>query len=118
MELFPDLPLTMLLKVYFAYQSIPLAQQGGNEIESKKSVENDSDVMLVSASSQPTALFLMPPCRMHFQHSPTPSLHLEYQPKSMLGRSDYQNAIKVAESGLELVRRVEIDNGKKLTRYG
>jgi len=33
-----------------------------------------------------------------------------------LQEEDYQNAIRLAESGLELVHRSEVDNAKKLTQ--
>ncbi|OJT10137.1 Superkiller protein 3 [Trametes pubescens] len=97
-ELFPASPLEKLLRAYFEYMAIPLDDDG--EDEKGAAPEPDPEVdhveIMIEAFAELGDSLLA--------HHIVAQLYEQ--------DSDYENAIKVSESGLELVRRAELNWGR------
>jgi len=119
-KLFPLHPLTKLLKGYFAHISEPLPMEDGNENDSNSlstQLDEDSfDMVLVRILSLPA--YFYPHASIDqdgFTALPGSIFAHRIVAELYLLEEDYQNAIRMSESGLELVRRSETDNATKLT---
>ncbi|KAJ7782973.1 TPR-like protein [Mycena metata] len=107
-DLFPTLPLTSLLKAYFMYMDIPLADVNEeDEDETANPPEEQAgdpfDSMLDAYPSISESI-----------------LATQIIAEVYLHECDYQNAIVVAENGLTLISRAEAERGKSFpnTRLG
>ncbi|KAG6908388.1 hypothetical protein DXG01_004817 [Tephrocybe rancida] len=87
-ELFPSSPTSSLLKGYFSYMNIPLSD--GDE-------ESDADGSLNAFAAVPNS-----------------NIANRVLAELYVTELDYENAIKVAESGLELLNRLEKSTGRRL----
>jgi superkiller protein 3 len=121
--LFLGKPLSTLLKGYFRYMGLGLSnreeeegeadgEEGEEDVVDMEDTEEDPfDTIIVSKSPH-----LIPPSSLiHPQNAfpSTPSSILAHRilASVYLLEADYANAITVAERGLELVSRFEVDNG-------
>lgn len=119
-ELFPASHLEKLLRAYFEYMAIPPDDDSEDEKGAAPEPDPEVDhveVMIVRSSS------------MHKTHISDVSLQEAFAElgDSLLAHrivaqlyeqdSDYENAIKVSESGLELVRRAELNWGRPFKQY-
>ncbi|OAX37205.1 superkiller protein 3 [Rhizopogon vinicolor AM-OR11-026] len=94
-ELFPKTPLALMLKGYIAYDRIAVSDEDSIE---ELTVEGDPyDIILDAFSALPD----LPLANMI-----TAQVHLQ--------ELEYTNAIRVAESGLELVRKYESNTAREL----
>ncbi|KAJ6558576.1 superkiller protein 3 [Mycena vulgaris] len=100
-DLFPSLPLTTLLKAYFLYMNIPLAEADEDEDEDEmptppvEGMGDPFDTMLDAYPSISDSIIAN-----------------QILAEVYLQECDYQNSIVVAENGLSLVARAEADRGK------
>ncbi|KAG2745039.1 superkiller protein 3 [Suillus brevipes Sb2] len=96
-ELFPTSTLALMLTGYFAYSKVTNDDEGSTE-ELTFAVDSDPyDIILDAFSALPDSLLAnMITARVHLQEL------------------EYTDAIKVAESGLELVRRYESNTAREL----
>ncbi|KAH9895045.1 TPR-like protein [Cubamyces lactineus] len=105
-QIVPTSTLAKLVKAYFDYYAIPLAEEDGEEDPGEQSAEPDPDVdyagIIIETFSELSDSLLA-------HRIVTQLYELD---------ADYENAIKVAESGLELLRRAEQNWGRsfKLVR--
>jgi len=101
MNLFPLLPLTSLLKGYFTYMDIPIVDRREDDSGSESDIEvfNDDpfDTILNAHSMIPDSILA---------NRILASVYLQ--------ELDYQNAINVAETGLELLHTAEANRGRNL----
>ncbi|KAJ7497133.1 TPR-like protein [Mycena latifolia] len=99
MGLFPSTPLTSLLKAYFLYMNIPLAEDEDGEDESPKpAVEETGDPFDSILDAYPAISDSI------IANQIIAGVYLQ--------ECDYQNSIAAAENGLSLVARAEADRGK------
>ncbi|KAK7056865.1 Superkiller protein 3 [Paramarasmius palmivorus] len=100
MELFPDLPLTKVLKGYFIYMGVPLVEESDSETP-ESTLQEDRDVgydMVLEA----------------YPSTSNSILATRIMADIYKNEADYENAIKVAETGLKLVSKFESDNATSL----
>ena len=121
MSLFPEHPLSAMLKGYFIYYSIPLEVDEDEEGEDTNPAD-DPDVGLDMVFVRITPLADIPFVnRKHVQDAQPRLVNSLIATRLLadvyLREADYANAIKVAESGLELTRRAETNHGKSLDLY-
>jgi superkiller protein 3 len=117
-SLFPSRPLTKLLKGYFAYIGAPLPREDQEDQESLsiQQEEDSFDVVLVRILTASTYVGLICFDQDAFTALSESIFANRIVADIYLKEEDYHNAIRMAESGLELVRRSEIDNAKTLTQ--
>ncbi|KAI0743910.1 TPR-like protein [Daedaleopsis nitida] len=98
-DLFPLSPLAQLLRAYFKYMSVPLQEDGDEGAASgdEEDVMDQLDIMTEAFNSLNDSILA---------HRIIAELYEQ--------ESDYENAMKVSESGFELVRRVEQNWGRPL----
>ena len=113
--LFPTSPMALFLGGYFSYRGVPMF----DEKEKLLSVPRDDafDTMIVSMIFGKFRLMCL---TYHFQNafSATPDslIATRILTDVYLNELDYPNAVKVAESSLELLHRAETSTGRKLPR--
>ena len=117
-RLFPSRPLTKLLKGYFAYIGAPLPRENQEDQESLsiQQEEDSFDVVLVRILTASTYVGLICFDQDAFTALSESIFANRIVADIYLKEEDYHNAIRMAESGLELVRRSETDNAKTLTQ--
>lgn len=119
MDLFPSLPLTSLLKGYFTYRGIPIFDLQEDDSESEHELETPDDdpfdTILVSAYLD---VSLVKFTLNQNAHSSIPDSIIANRilASVYLQEGEYQNAIKVAETGLELLRTAETNRGRTLPK--
>ncbi|KAH7923951.1 TPR-like protein [Leucogyrophana mollusca] len=100
-ELFPTTPFAKILSGYFIYNGIQVSDEGDSDDEARKPTEVDAvdpyDTILDAFAALPDSIIAN-----------------RIAADTYLRELDYQSTIKVAESGLELLRRHESNAGRKL----
>ncbi|KAG6862290.1 hypothetical protein C0995_015987 [Termitomyces sp. Mi166 len=101
-EIFPSSPVSSLLKGYFLYMNIPLsdAEDDVEDVPVTKLEEEDPFDTILNA----------------FATVPNSNIANRVLSELYVTELDYQNAIKAAESGLELLNRHEKSTSRKLPR--
>ncbi|KAF8070280.1 TPR-like protein [Lyophyllum atratum] len=100
-ELFPSSPATSLLKGYFAYMNITI---------SKQEDEDEAPAVVVGMEEDPFDTILNA-----YAANPNSMIANRVLAELYVSELDYENAIKVAERGLELLKRFEDSTGRKLS---
>ncbi|KAG6854057.1 hypothetical protein C0991_011035 [Blastosporella zonata] len=103
-ELFPTSPTSSLLKGYLLYMNIPLS---GGEADSDSEAEESP--ALKAADEDPFDTILNA-----FAAIPNSDIANRVLAELYVTELDYENAIKAAQSGLELLNRLEKSTGRKL----
>ncbi|RPD63776.1 TPR-like protein [Lentinus tigrinus ALCF2SS1-6] len=99
-EVFPESSLAQLIRAYFEYMRIPLSDEEEDEEQAHKDADDELDLidaMMDAFTSLGNSILA---------HRIIAELYEQ--------DADYENAIKVAESGLELVRLVEQNWGRPI----
>ncbi|KAH0589327.1 hypothetical protein H2248_005088 [Termitomyces sp. 'cryptogamus'] len=101
-EIFPSSPVSSLLKGYFLYMNISYsdAENNGEDVSIPKSHEEDPFDTILNA----------------FAAVPNSSVANRVLSELYVTELDYENAVKVAESGLQLLNIQERSTGRKLPR--
>ncbi|KAG6820878.1 hypothetical protein H0H93_010222 [Arthromyces matolae] len=98
--MFPSSPISTLLKGYFLYKNIPLSKaQDDSDNESIKETEKEDpfDTILEAYTIIPSS-----------------NIGNRVLSEVCISEHDYQNALKAAESGMELLNRLEKSTGRNL----
>ncbi|KAH9947609.1 TPR-like protein [Amylocystis lapponica] len=101
-ELFPSLSLAKLVKGYFGYMGVPVSEDDEDSAavgQAAGQQDDFVDVVIDAFGRLPDSLLAHLAMEEIYQHE-----------------SDLENAIKVAESGLGLVKRTEQNNGKPMPK--
>ncbi|KAF5386053.1 hypothetical protein D9615_002427 [Tricholomella constricta] len=101
-HLFPSSPASSLLKGYFTYMNIPILEDDNeDEVEAPQKLteaeEDPFDTILNAYAAQPNS-----------------TIANRVLAELYIAELDYENAIKVAESGLELLSKFENNTGRRL----
>ncbi|PIL34098.1 hypothetical protein GSI_03809 [Ganoderma sinense ZZ0214-1] len=99
--LFPRSPLMKLVRAYFEYMSVPLSEDEDEDVPTPLAEDEADyiDIMMDAFSSLGDSILA---------HRIIGGLYQQ--------EADYENTIKVSESGLELVRRVEQNWGRPINQ--
>ncbi|KAG6829553.1 hypothetical protein H0H92_004222 [Tricholoma furcatifolium] len=99
-EQFPLSPASSLLRGYFLYMNIPLRDTDAEDDDEPVVKVEDEDAFDIILNA--------------FTAIPNTTIANRVLAELYLAELDYENAIKVAESGLELLNRLERNTGRKL----
>lgn len=100
--LFPRSPLMKLVRAYFEYMGVPLSEDEDEDVPAPLASDEADyiDIMMEAFSSLGDSILA---------HRIVGGLYQQ--------EADYENTIKVSESGLELVRRIEQNWGRTINQY-
>ena len=117
MELFPKSPLALMLGGYFAYTGAAIGDEDSSEDLIMTADGDPYDIILASAWTIPLKIYLHITLQDAFSSLPDLPLANMITAQVYLQELEYTNAIRVAESGLELVRRYESNTVRELREY-
>ncbi|KAG5653623.1 hypothetical protein H0H81_011849 [Sphagnurus paluster] len=101
-ELFPDSQTSSLLKGYFNYMKIQVGDEDNDDDDDEQGQGQDPfDMILNACAEQPNSLIAN-----------------RVLAELYVTELDYENAIKVAETGLGILSRIEKNTGRKLSSVG